>query len=300
MSVGAGTIGLVGLGEVGLVVASELQRAGRSLRCLDTRGGALTDPAARELGIPLSEDAAEFAASVDACIVTVVGRASHGVAAELAAHLRPGTLYSDWTTTSPGVRDAIAGLCADAGVRFADVAIVDTVTWIDRTIELLVSGPGATLIGGVLEGTRLAPVVIDAERPVSTEVKLMRSVFTKGLEALLVETLTASESFGIRADVERSVLRFMEEPFDRIIALLVGSSMRHAERRANEVHDVLEFVSGGLGSAPMTAGAARILDALVALDEAHEGEPPEAAPAVLERIAGAGMFGTLGSGAVAG
>jgi 3-hydroxyisobutyrate dehydrogenase-like beta-hydroxyacid dehydrogenase len=194
------------------------------------------------------------------------------------------------------VRDAIAALCADAGARFADVSILDTVTWIDRTIELLVSGPGAMLIGDVLAGTRLSPVVIDDARPVSTEVKLMRSVFTKGLEALLLETLAGAESFGIRSDVERSVLRFMQEPFDRIIELLVGSSVKHAERRANETHDVLEFVSGSLGSAPMTAAAARILEALVAVGAANDGDPLEAAPEVLERVVGDRMFAGVAAG----
>lgn len=294
------TVGLVGLGEVGLVVASELQTAGRIVRCLDTRPGDMTDGAAQELGIRVSKDAAEFGATVDAVIVTVVGRASQGVAAEVARHLEPGTLYSDWTTTSPSVRDAIAAICADAGVRFADVSIIDTVTWMDRTIELLVSGPGATLVGGVLDGTRLSPVVIDKDRPVSTEVKLLRSVFTKGLEALLLETLGAAASFGIRAEVERSVLRFMEEPFDRIIDLLVGSSLKHADRRANEMRDVMEYVSGSLGTAPMTAGALQILDGLVAVNAAHEGAPPEATPEVLERVVGDRMFGTLDAGVVTG
>jgi 3-hydroxyisobutyrate dehydrogenase len=293
-------IGLVGLGEVGQIVAGELQRAERPLRCFDSRPGEITDPAATALAIPLAKDPAEFGASVDAVIVTVVGRASHAVALEVVPHLAPGTLYSDWTTTSPGVRDAIAEICAASGVLFADVSIVDTVTWVDRSIELLVSGPGAHLIGSVLDGTRLIPVVIDPERPVSTEVKLMRSVFTKGLEALLLETLSGAEELGIRADVERSVLRFMQEDFDRIIALLVGSSMKHAERRANEVRDVLEFVTGALGSAPMTGGAVSILEGLVRLNEASDGPPPEDGPAVLERVVGARMFGAIDTGVPAG
>jgi 3-hydroxyisobutyrate dehydrogenase len=300
MSAWAPRIGLVGVGEVGSVVADELLGVGRRPCCFDSRPGEITDPAARRLGLELYRSAAEFGANVDAVIVTVIGRASPDVAREVVPHLAPGTLYSDWATTSPGARDGVAALCDETGVRFADVSILDTVTWIDRPIELLTSGPGATLLPAVLDGTRLSPKVIDEERPVSTEVKLMRSVFTKGLEALLLETLGGAAQLGIRGEVEQSILRFMQEDFTRVIALLVGSSMKHAERRANEVHDVQEFITRSLGGAPMTAGAVQILDGLVALNDAHPEPPPDDAGAVLARVVSERLFALVTDGVVAG
>lgn len=299
MATSARQVGLVGVGEVGSVVVRELLSVDRWPVCFDSRPEEITDSAARELGIELYKSIGDFAAAVDVVIVTVVGRESLHVAHEVVPALRSGTLYADWTTTSPAVRDAIAAVCAECDVRFADVSILDTVTWIDRSIELLVSGPGASGLSAVLDGTRLIPRVIDDERPVSTEVKLLRSVFTKGLEALLLETLGAAQALGIRPEVERSVLRFMSEDFDRIIDLLVGSSMRHAERRANEVHDVLELLLERVGGAPMTSGAARLLDGLVVLNETHVGAPTDDATEVLARVVDGRLLGLLSDRATA-
>jgi len=256
-------LGLVGLGEVGLVLAAELLRAGRSVRCLETRPerSAILRSAAT-LGIEVDISVEAFAAQVDGVLVAVQGRAALGVAAEVVPCLRSGVFYADLTAKGIAARDEIGRLCSAGSVIFADVAIVDTVMWPDRTIDLIVSGPGAVEVVSALEGTRFSCLVADPARPISTEIKLCRSVFTKGLMALLLETLAAAERSGVEAYVRQTLINFMSEDPDRIVSLLIGTSMKHARRRTEEMAEAMDFVTDRLGAAPMAAASRVVLEAV--------------------------------------
>lgn len=78
-------------------------------------------------------------------------------------------------------------------------------------------------------------VIEDGSPGDAISLKLMRSIFTKGLEALAVECLVAAEAFGVRerlysvlSDIDNTSLRdFLE--------MLVRTHVLHAGRRRQEV-----------------------------------------------------------------
>jgi len=260
-------VGIVGLGEAGGVFAYELRNAGRTVICLDTRAGHRTATHARNLGITHSGSPEQFGAAATLVVVTVPAAAALAVAHEVIPHLRATATYADCTAKTPETRDAVASLCRDAGRRFSDVSVMDTVTWSDREIEVLASGDGATAFAEAMLGTRFRTTVVDASRPISAEVKLVRSIFTKGLSALLLETFSVAQRSGALPIVERSISRFMAEDFARVISLLVGSAPRHARRRATETDDARLFAARA-GRAPVTTAAAEILSEVARLRDA--------------------------------
>jgi 3-hydroxyisobutyrate dehydrogenase-like beta-hydroxyacid dehydrogenase len=255
-------VGIVGLGEAGAAMAQALRQSGHALSCLDIRANTGARAKAEAFGIGFADDPALFAAGADLVLVVVPARRALEVALSLVPSLQSGTVYADCTAKSISVRDAVANACRGRGIRFADVAIADTVSWPDRPVELLLSGEGTGRVAEGFAGTRFRTRVVDASRPVSAELKLLRSVYTKGLSAVLLETLAAAEKCGVRPEVQRSLTAFMETEFPRIAEMLVGSSIRHARRRADEMEDVGALVNAALGGAPMTAGATAVLRAI--------------------------------------
>ena len=268
MNRAAGEVGIVGFGEVGTALATDLLSAGRAVRCLDTRLGSATGVRARELGIEVDTSPRIFGSHVAAVLITVPGRSSIDVASMLTPSLAPGTPYFDFTAKPPSARDTILALCDEQRLSFADVAMVDPIEASVSTVELLVSGTASSSAPGLFDGTRFRVRILDPARPVSTEVKLIRSVFTKGLEALLIETLSAADRWGARAEIHRSLATFMQRDFDQVMTILVGSAIRHARRRAEEMDDAAVLVVEALGSSTMTSATADLLHRLVSLADA--------------------------------
>lgn len=285
-------LGIVGLGEVGAVFAQEMRRNAQHIRCLDARERGATRQRAQELGILLDSDPQVFASRVDLILVAVQGRYADQMAELLVPCLRPGTVYADATSKSLAVRDSVARRCHAAGLPFLDVAIMDTVSWADRPVELIASGTATERLESLCAGTRLQVRVVDRERPASAELKLLRSVFTKGLTALLIETLTAAERCAARAEIQRTLSKFMREDFDRIAEMLLASSIKHARRRADEMEDVLQLVSRTLTNAPMTEAAAQILRGIAELGAAR-GSDAATLEAVVRQLDVEDLFGRL-------
>lgn len=190
------------------------------------------------------------------------------MAALVTPSLPRGTLYLDFSAKSPKVRDAILAQCVRFGLSFGDVAIADPIETPDRPVELLISGSASLAVNDLFVGTRFSLRILNAHRPISTEVKLLRSTFTKGLEALLIETLIAAQRYGARTEIQRSLSIFLQNGFDRISSILVGTSVRHAKRRAEEMSDAADFVTATLGGAPMTSAAAALLQRLASVTDA--------------------------------
>jgi 3-hydroxyisobutyrate dehydrogenase len=285
-------VGIVGLGEVGSAMAESLRQIRHEVCCFDPRPQSATAGRAGALGIPMHDDAVAFARAVDLVVVLVQSRRAAEVAELVVPRLSAGTDYADATAKPPAVRDAIAERCQRQEVAFTDIAIADTVSWPDRPVELIVSGPATGKVLSLFAGTRFKPRVVDNRRHVSAELKLFRSVFTKGLTGVLLETLSAAEKFGVRAEVQRSLLGFMQTDFGRTAEMLVGSSIKHARRRADEMEDVGVLVRGVLGGAPMTAATESILRGIAEADLA----PATNLDGVVRELASSEVFATPAAG----
>jgi 3-hydroxyisobutyrate dehydrogenase-like beta-hydroxyacid dehydrogenase len=85
--------------------------------------------------------------------------------------------------------------------------------------------------------------------------KMLRSVFSKGMEALLIEFLVAGERAGIRDDLWREVTElFAQHPFEKTASNWVRS---HATAHARRYHEMKQVagVLRQLGVEPMVTAA---------------------------------------------
>jgi hypothetical protein len=240
-------------------------------------------------------DSTTFGRAVDIVAVVVPSSSAANIAELVVPHLRRDAIYSDWTAKSPKVRDQIAALCAAHGHAFADVAIVDTVAWGEHPVELLVSGRGAVSLAEALLGSRFRPVIVNDSVACSSEIKLCRSVFTKGLSALLLETLVAAKRLGVTDVVADGIGRFVDEGFPRVCELLVGSAVQHGHRRADEAEAMAAFVADTLGTAPMSVACRDVLSAVALEADRHPDAGAESWQTIVSLLEARDVFAHLGT-----
>jgi 3-hydroxyisobutyrate dehydrogenase-like beta-hydroxyacid dehydrogenase len=182
-------------------------------------------------------------------------------------------------TCSPARKAALAASAAARGVLFTDVAILAPVPRAGVRTPLLASGPGSRRFAELL-----APAGIPITRiggpagpaGASASLKLLRSVFMKGLAALLFETLSAAERQGDAEWMRQQIVAELDSGGEQLVERLLAGTRAHAARREREMRDVREHleslgspawmteatirwlhdIAGGGGGAPMSTGDA--------------------------------------------
>jgi NAD binding domain of 6-phosphogluconate dehydrogenase/Domain of unknown function (DUF1932) len=242
-------IAILGLGEAGGRIAGDLVSAGAEVRGYDPV------VAAAPAGVSVAGDPARV---VSGCtVVLALTTAASAVAAAESAlpGLSPGALYADLNTASPALKREVAALVADAGGVFADVALLGPIPTRGLRAPALASGPGARAFADLL-GPLGMPVEVVSNRVGDAAVmKLVRSVFMKGLAACTIESLRAAEAAGHGAWLEGEIAGILGGP---LLERLVEGSRAHAARRVEEMEAAAALLSE-LGVEPRVATASASL-----------------------------------------
>lgn len=229
---------MLGLGEAGGRLAADLEAAG-----VDVRG---YDPAVSN-GVA---DALDAVYDRDVVLsLTSAAAAASALSSALPA-LRANAVYADVNTAGPGLKRELAAL---AGARFADVALLGPVPARGLATPAIVSGSAAQAFADALVPLGM-PVQIVSSRPGdAAALKLVRSVFMKGLAAAVLESADAAEALGERAWLEDQVAGVIGRP---LLERLVAGSRTHAVRRVEEMDAACELLVE-LGVEPHVATASR-------------------------------------------
>lgn len=236
------TVALLGLGEAGGRLAADLEAAGADVRGYDPAVESAPDPAAAVRGSD---------------VVLSVNSATAALAAAAAAlpALRRGALYADLNTSAPELKRKLGALVSGAGARFADVALLGPVPAHGLRTPALAAGDGARLFADAFRPLGM-PVEVVSERPGdAATLKLLRSVFTKGLAAAAIESLQAAEAAGHRDWLEGQLAEVIGGP---LLERLLEGSRTHATRRVDEMEAARELLLE-LGIEPRIAGASAAL-----------------------------------------
>src|ERR671919_417027 len=241
----AQVVALLGLGEAGSRLAADLVALGVEVRGYDPV------PSSAPEGVDQADDPGSAVSG--STIVLVLTTASTALAAAESAlpSLGTGAIYADLNTTSPALKHDVAALVDRAGARFADVALLGPVPARGLGTPALASGSGAQAFAEAF-GRFGMPVEVLSDRPGdAASLKLLRSVFMKGLAASALESLRAAEAAGHASWVEGEIAAVIGEP---LLERLVEGSRRHAVRRLDEMEAARELLLE-LGVEPRIAAA---------------------------------------------
>jgi 3-hydroxyisobutyrate dehydrogenase-like beta-hydroxyacid dehydrogenase len=224
------------------------------------------------------EEAVDGAQAVLAC---VPGEASLAVAERAAPALAPGAVYADLATATPDTKRRAAAAVGDG---YVDAAVLGAVAASGASVPILAAGPGARALEKLDLG--LVLTVVDGPAGAAARVKLLRSVYLKGRDALVAEMMTAARRHGLDDTVAGSIAGPGEEvSFTELADRVLRSLALHADRRAGELEASVELLEAD-GPAPAARGAATSLRALAALGlrDSFGGHRPASGAEVLDRI----------------
>lgn len=243
-------LALIGFGEVGRTFARHLVAdAGAQVAAFDlvfddpaVRAGRIAE--AQAIGVRAAKDAAD--ASRDArIIISAVTAASAGpVAAAARSYLRPGQIFFDVNSAAPSTKKSAAVHVEAAGALYVEGAVMAAVSGPGLKVPILAGGPAAATAAEILNGLgmNLTPVATEHGRASAT--KLARSIVMKGLEAALLQSVTAAREWGVEADVVASLQRtYPGIDWTKLAGHCAERVAQHGRRRAQEMREAGEMMS---------------------------------------------------------
>lgn len=189
-------------------------------------------------------------------ISCVVGRATVDVAQQAAPYLTARHLYIDMNTASSEAKQQAERLVQASGALYADAAIMGPVEAFRHAVPIVVSGLGAQPFHDLFTPYGMDITVLEGGAGNASSVKLLRSIFQKGLAALLLETLTASRAFGVQETVLQSLSKTLDNvPLSTTATRLITKGLVNAKRMSQELEDVLHALVQARLPHAMTQGA---------------------------------------------
>jgi 3-hydroxyisobutyrate dehydrogenase-like beta-hydroxyacid dehydrogenase len=271
---------LIGYGEVGKILAEDLRAQGVAvtafdLKLHDERGGPLRQHAAAH-GVRLAVDHADAVRGGELVVSCVT--ASQTVAVAQACAPAIGTaFYLDFNSASPGAKAEAAAHIDSTGGRYVEGAVMTLISGYRIKVPLLLGGAHAAALLPLIAALGFDAKVASDRLGVASATKLSRSIMIKGLEVLLIESLTTARHYG----VEDAVIASLYETYPGVdwqkqATYAFQRVIEHGRRRGEEMQEAARTVRDA-GMQPLSAAGTAERDTWVA----EQGD--------------AGVFGTRGT-----
>ncbi|KZE89973.1 NAD(P)-binding domain-containing protein [Microbacterium sp. TNHR37B] len=256
---------VIGLGEAGALYARGLRDAGYTVSGFDPF------TTLHEEGIRQEPTLADAVATADLVISLVGARAAEAVGTEAMAAMSAGAVFADLNTGSPDLKRRLEAEATSRGILAADVAVLAPVPRAGVGTPLMVSGTGASRFTELFAATGADVESIGGAAGDAASRKLVRSVFMKGLAAVVLESVGAAEAAGCETWLRAQIAaEFAGDPA-ALVQRLIDGSRQHAGRRAHEVADARDYLDGLGRPSWVTSAAHRWFGHL--LEEAAVADP---------------------------
>lgn len=255
-------IGLVGYGEVGKIFATDL--LGKSgVAIVSAWDLKFAEAATREAetghaiqaGVRVQASTRSLCESSALVISAVTASNTLAVSREAAAHMRPGAMFLDLNSASPGTKQQCAALIEAAGAHYVEAGVMTSVPPYGIKVPMLLGGVKAAELAQTLNAWGMDAKAVSERIGVASATKMCRSVMIKGLEALVIESFTTARHYG----VEEAMLATLAETFPSIDwpkqgAYFFSRVAQHGKRRAEEMVEAAHTVRES-GFEPFMAAA---------------------------------------------
>lgn len=222
-------IAVFGLGEAGSCFAADLVGLGASVTGFDP-ADVPTPPGVRRVGDPAQ-------AVADAELVMAITAAADApqALAQALASIPGAAVYADLSTAAAGSKQSLAASADARGLLFADVALMAMVPGRGVHTPSLASGSGAEAYRELLAaGGVVVDAISDRAGDAATR-KLLRSVFMKGLAAVVIEAMTAAGAAGQEQWLWDNLVDEVTAAGALWLSRLVSGTGPHAARRVHEM-----------------------------------------------------------------
>ena len=196
-------------------------------------------------------------------------------------------VYLDLNTTTPEAKKEIGRVIEAGGGSPVDGAICDPAEVYGHEVVTLISGPEARRLSEAMARFGMQLQVLSERVGDASALKVVRSVFTKGLMMTFLESIEAARRCGLVEELLESIAGTVEGLPLRDLALsLAGTSLIVAERRAQEMEDVVSTLESLGVDSHISAASLEKFRWLQGFDFHEElgGVPPESVEAMLRAL----------------
>lgn len=252
-------IGFIGFGEVASIFSKAMCEKGAEILVYDIlisqKEGLKTIQKriqAEEIKICSLE---EVVTSSQYILSTVTTQVAKDAARECTEYLDQGQVYVDLNSTSPTVKVEVGKIIQTSGADFVEGAILGAVGASGSKTHILTAGERGKETAETLNNLGLNVSYYSSEIGKASMFKMLRSIFSKGLEGLILELLIAGKRAGIEKDLWTDIAHFMNaNSFERVASNWIQTHTVAYERRYHEMVQVRETMRE-IGVEPiMTSG----------------------------------------------
>ncbi|AWB32836.1 NAD(P)-dependent oxidoreductase [Orrella marina] len=251
---------IIGMGEVGCCLFEALHEGGMPIQvAIDKRLSERAKGLTAKYGTQTAQDVRDHLQDVEVILSCVEGETAPVIAEIISEHGRPGQILIDFSTASADAKRQASALLAKREITYIDVAIMGAIALTGASTSMIAAGVSADSKGQstieAMQGAGIpVKVISNSQAGDAISLKLLRSVFTKGLEALTTECLSAAEHLGVRESLYEVLSDIDKAHLPRFLEMLVTTHLVHAERRRKEVERANEqLVELGLTSLMLPA-----------------------------------------------
>ena len=236
-------LGLIGFGEAAHGIASGLREVHADLPIMawdilfsSADIGRTLHAKADLIDVAVATGPGDIFENADIVLSAVTTNQSLVAAEQCAQFISPGVVFIDLNSTSPGKKRAVGEIIKSAGGHMVEAAVMDDVPRHGHRVPMLLAGSKAQTAAKWLTELGMQTTAIDGGIGQASTIKMVRSVFMKGLSAILVECVIAADRAGIQNDVLNSIEKtFPGIDWHQLTARSLTSTALHAGRRAGEM-----------------------------------------------------------------
>ena len=261
-------IAFIGFGEAGRAFADSLRAEGNhALSAFDRKDTREMAEAMAARGVRQGAGPGEAVEGAEWIVSAVTADQSLAAGRSVLTYLAQGQVFLDINSVSPDRKGATATEIEATGAHYVDMAVMAPVHPGGHATPVLIAGGTAAALAPALTGAGFTLDVVGPKAGEATAVKMVRSLFVKGLEAITVEALLAASASGC---------------FERVLASLSKSypglgwpenarynferTLKHGARRSAEMRESAATL-GALGlNGALAAEVAAVQERMGALD----------------------------------
>nr|WP_321501366.1 DUF1932 domain-containing protein [uncultured Dethiosulfovibrio sp.] len=252
-------IGFIGFGEAAYNISIGLNGEGISeIRAYDAMAddetmGKLIRHRAQEAKVEMLKTAREIAEWADLVFVAVPSSFAMDVCDQIREALTPGKLYIDVSASTPSVKERIWDAIKDSGVFFVDAAMLGSLPKDKHEVPITASGNGAEKFHEMMTPYGMKITLAGEKAGAASAIKLVRSIFMKGIAALMIEMLQGADAYGVSDQVVSSISKSMDgTDFKSHLNRLVTGTAIHCHRRGAELKGSIAMLEESSINADMT------------------------------------------------
>lgn len=235
-------IAFIGFGEAARAFCGSLGGQGIAFSAFDilTESGADEDvrSAAGQLGVRICPSPGEASDGADWVFSAVTSADSLDAAGSVAGVLGAGQVFIDINSVSSGRKQEAARRVSANGADYLDMAVMAPVHPRGHRTPVMIAGPACEAVAGRLHALGFDFSIVGEEIGAATSIKMIRSLFVKGMEAVTVQTLMAAHAAGRLDEVHASLsASFPHFGWPDFAAYQFERVATHGIRRAAEMRE---------------------------------------------------------------